>query len=639
MTAIIITLLICIATFLIYLKCIKKKDPEAYIKINFVDFSTNNFYDTFSLYFDKNVLFKRRKIKEKNIITNVSGFRNRDILDGKLIIINSINNKKKEFIIKIYNKKTNVINININNTNDLFSSADIIFYSNDVQKQIKLNYYLEYNNYNTKKRKRLLIYNCDKQDIIKIINENSNDTILNDKAKNEIENNMNKLLLINFYISVQKTNILIFIEEEKPEKPLIIPTKEEKKFFTNFYVNIYNKQYENNNIIKKICEEYKNSLIKGQTIFGKKITNLDEVKNLNIYLSFINQGFNCLLENNIISKYNESDYYFILGYILLYAYFTEKNNYKNYLCNFWMNIKNAWKKHYSYIDLMKIGVSFTMFWTYKLQNLIFQYVDENIQDCKYNKGFEFFKSIINDLNEDSDLTFIYLQIHSGSGLNLINNEPCYKMSMLSVEDIKSHIIENVPKYYFIYFSKKNNYISTDQRTQVMCFNEEKLFDSTSVNSVKNNIMNITLGIFHEYGHAKFVKNDEVGADPSPKYCINKSFDLVEKLKWNNKDRGESGKFVDYFLYNSSDDAHIIIISSKRSNELMDKNLFTNNLDNLNVAAEDIIRKNSNINAPVNNSNAGGLNNLPNLSPGLEMEIQDDIERYKFLEKIGSDICY
>ena len=123
MSAIIISLLICIATFLIYLKYIKKKNPEAYIKINFVDFSTNNFYDTFSLYFDKNVLFKRRKIKEKNITTNVSGFRNRDILDGKLIIINSINNKKKEFIIKIYNKKTNVINININNTNDLFSNA------------------------------------------------------------------------------------------------------------------------------------------------------------------------------------------------------------------------------------------------------------------------------------------------------------------------------------------------------------------------------------------------------------------------------------------------------------------------------------------------------------------------------------
>ena len=449
---------------------------------------------------------------------------------------------------------------------------------------------------------------------------------------------MNKLLLINFYISVQKTNILIFIEEEKPEKQLIIPTKEEKKFFINFYGNIYNKQYENSNIIKNICEEYKNRLVKGQTIFGKKITNLDEVKNLNIYLSFINQGFNCLLENNIISKYNESDYYFILGYMLLYAYFTERDNYKNYLFNLFHSLQNAWKKYYSYIDLMKIGVSFTMFRLNKLQNLSFQYVNENSQDCKYNKGFEFFKNIINDLNEDSDLTLIYLQINSGSGLNLINNEQCYKMSIISVEDIKSHIIENVPKYYFICSSNKNKFISTDQRTQVMCFNEEKLFDSNNVNSVKNNIMNVTLSLFHECGHAKFLNNDEVGAVRSPKYCINKSFDMVDILEYNNKNREESGKFVDYFLYNSIDDAHIII-SSKRSNELMDKNLFINNLDNLNVVVKEIIRNNTNINTQLNNVNAGRLNNLPNLSSGLEMEIQDDIERYKFLEKIGSDICY
>ena len=120
MSAIIISLLICIATFLFYFKCIKNKNPEAYIKIKFVDFTTNNFYDAFSLYIDKKVIFKRRKIKEKSLIINVLGFRNRDILDGKLMIINSTNNKTKEFIIKIYNKKTNVINININNTNDFF---------------------------------------------------------------------------------------------------------------------------------------------------------------------------------------------------------------------------------------------------------------------------------------------------------------------------------------------------------------------------------------------------------------------------------------------------------------------------------------------------------------------------------------
>ena len=33
-----------------------------------------------------------------------------------------------------------------------------------------------------------------------------------------------------------------------------------------------------------------------------------------------------------------------------------------------------------------------------------------------------------------------------SSEELINNKRCYKLSMISVEDIKSHIIKNIPKY-------------------------------------------------------------------------------------------------------------------------------------------------------------------------------------------------
>ena len=623
MGGIIIALLLLFATVLFYFKYIKNSNPEAYIKINFIDFKKNNFYDTFSLYFDKKKAVKNRKIKEKYLIINVFNFRKREIMKGKLIIINSSNNEQKEFSIKIYKNYTNVINIKINNSKNSYSSADIIFYTNDFQKQIKLNYYLEYNNYNTNKRKRLLIYNCEKEDIISIINDNSNDTILNNKAEKVIEKNKNKLLLINFYMSPQKTNILVFIDEEKP---LIIPTKKEKDFFTNFYVNIHSKRYENSEVIKSICKNYKDSLVKGQTLFGKNIMNLDDNKSIINYISFINQGINYILENNIISKNNEADYFFILGYMLLFAYISNVKNYKNFLSNFCSNLENAWKKRCSYVDLMKIGVSLTFFWINNLEDLSFQYVDENSKDYTYNKGFQFFKNIINDLKENSDLSFIYLQINSGSGFDLINEKQCYKMSMISVEDIKSHIIENIPKYYFIYSSNKNIYITTDPRTQVMCFNERILFNHNTAN---DDIMNVTLGMFHECGHAKFYKNIEIGADHSPKHCINKSFDFVEKLHYNNKERGESGKFVDYFLYNSSEDASIIIISSKSSNELMDKNLFIDKLDNLNVFVGRIIGNNSNINVTSNTSS----------SLGFLTDTKEDVERYEFLEKIGAYICY
>ena len=80
-------------------------------------------------------------------------------------------------------------------------------------------------------------------------------------------------------------------------------------------------------------------------IFGQRITNLNDEQNLNIYFSFINQGINSIFDNNIISKYNSDDYYFILGYILLYAYFYKSNLYYSYVSNFFINIERAYLKN------------------------------------------------------------------------------------------------------------------------------------------------------------------------------------------------------------------------------------------------------------------------------------------------------
>ena len=641
MNAIIITLLIGLISFvslLIYLNCIKKKNPEAYIKINFVDFTTNNFYDTFSLFLDKKAIFKRKKIKEKSLTINVFGFRKREILAGKLILFNSINNpiqnSEKTFRIKIYKKRTNVINIKINNENKCYNDAEIIFYTSD-KNLIKLRKDLELNDFNFNRRIRLLMYNYDEKDITKIIEGNIKDKILKEKAIYQIENNKNKLLLINFYINSKNSNILIFIEEEKP---LIIPTEEEKKLFFNFYFDINYNRHHQYRVVEKRCEDFKNFLVNRKIIFGKKIINLDDEKNKNIYFSLLNQGINCLFENNIISKNSQNDYYFILGYILFYAYLYEKGVYKIFLKNFNDNMYTALRQNYSYADLMKIGISFTIFWTNKLKPLGIQFINKYNKDTPFKKGFEFFKNIINDLNENSDLTFIYLQINSGSGLNLINNEQCYKMSMISVENMKSHIIDNIPKYFYIFNLNNNIYISTDSRTQVMSFNTRLLFEYTSNKSDENNTMNVTLGMFHEGGHAKFHKNVEVGGDRSPKYCVNKSFNLIKKLHWNDSNRGETGKFVDYFLYNSCDNASYIIFTSLRSNELMNKNLFTDSLDELNKAAGKIIENNTNINIPGAHVNIR-LNNLSNLSSGFEMETEEDIERFNSLRAIGADVYY
>ena len=74
-------------------------------------------------------------------------------------------------------------------------------------------------------------------------------------------------------------------------------------------------------------------------------------------------------------------------------------------------------------------------------------------------------------------------------------------------------------------------------------------------------MNITIGMFHESGHGKFHMNSELGGYHSPVNCVNKSFDFTKKYNWNGPKSGESGKFIDHFLYNSNkDEVSFILIS-------------------------------------------------------------------------------
>ena len=110
-----------------------------------------------------------------------------------------------------------------------------------------------------------------------------------------------------------------------------------------------------------ILEKYDEELIKTKKIFKKEITNLDDNKNINIYFSFINQGINSLLDNDIISKNSSNDYYFILGYMIFYSYIKKtfyNLNIGSYLYNMEMCYNKCYNKHYSYLDLMKIGISF-----------------------------------------------------------------------------------------------------------------------------------------------------------------------------------------------------------------------------------------------------------------------------------------
>lgn len=206
---------------------------------------------------------------------------------------------------------------------------------------------LEISNYNLLKRYRLLIYNSNEDNLANIIRDNINNKNLQNKAIETIKKNHNKLLLLNIYIDRNKQNILIFIDEDKP---LIVPSKKEKQIFEQFFLQIsYYRIY--SYYLESICISCKNEIIKQKKIFNQEINNLDDQKNIKAYFSFMNQGVNSLFENNIISKDSSTDYNFILGYIIFYAYIN--NIFSIYfLSKFFLNLEVS--KHCSYADIIRI---------------------------------------------------------------------------------------------------------------------------------------------------------------------------------------------------------------------------------------------------------------------------------------------
>ena len=653
MSALILTIIIGVVSlfaFLIYLKYsndAKIAKSEIYIKLNILDFNrNNNFYDMAILSVGELKIIREIFIKENNIQISFLVPKKKEILDGSLTLTNSQKkNIRKNFKIKIYNNCANIINIKINNSNSLYYNAEIIFYCKNSIENIKLNDNLEYNTHNTTKRCRLMVYNMAMDELSKIIKDNINDLLLKNKALDNIAKNSNKLLLINIYIDNSKSNILIFIEDEKA---LINPNEQERQFFADFYREIwqlyFSKQNYNNNSLA-IGEKYQNEILQKKEIFGKKIDNLNDSKNTNILFSFINQGINCLLENNIISKTqnNSDDLCFMFGYILFYSFIIEKQNFEKIVGNFFNNLNKCAKKNFSDIDLIKIAISYVIFSTNNITISSLKFRDDLKRDDPYYKGFEFFENIISDLNEESDLMFIYLQINSGSGLNLINNENCLKISMLSIEEIKSHIIKNIPKYFYTFNSFNGDYIMTDARTQIMIFNEKKIFEypGSNNNTHNNNIMNVTLGMFHESGHEKFHMNSKIGGDRSPLFCIDKNFDLIRREHWFDQNRGESGKFIDYYLYNSpKDDFLVNLMDSSRSNELMDKSYFTGDLSKLNNISKNIISSTIKSKIQGQNNSSNVKNSLSSLTSSKDKRNPDENEElYKKLREIGADVSF
>ena len=525
-------------------------------------------------------------------------------MQAEISLINSNTKIKRVFKISIYNYFINNVNIYLNNKSNKFYCSDIIFYG-EINK-IKLDNF-QYDTFNLTKRLRCVILNIEQNKLFEIIRNNNYNNDLNSKAYQVLSNNFNKNLLINIYVGNNESNVLIFHEKEKK---LIVASEEEKNLFSEFYHNINNKIGHEEDI-NEICNSFENLLISRKKLFKSDI-GVDESKNISkIIFSFLGQGMNCLLDNGII---NENDKYFIFGCLIFLLSFREDEiRLKKIDIIIFNNIIDELKKNnFNSIEQMKAVISYTTFYisisvVYNLE------ITSKLKDNNpFIKGFNFYKNIIKDLTEESDLMLIFLQLNSGAGKELINDKNCYKISMIPISEIKEHLINNIPKYFFYYYQFGGPEVAvTDTKTQISAFNKEEIFSCIENNNNNdhnddNKTANVLICMFHEGRHQKFHMDIEMCNENEPVLFISKTYIIISqeilfKKDSNNNVIGESGMCVDYYLYNSFFIPGQIIIRSSQSYKLLNKELFTGKLEGLNKISneiiEDYLKKKINSNNP------------------------------------------
>ena len=612
------------------------KSFKALLKINFMDYQDSNYFNDITIKIKENEEIKMN-IENNTLEVPIFEFKNKTILECEITIINSITKEFRIFKFSIHKDFINNANIYLNNKSKEFYSSDIIFYGNI--NEIKLNNF-QADTFSMKKRLRCVILNIEQKALLKLIKDNNNyNNELNLKIPEALSRNISKNLIINVFVGNDKSNVSIFAEEE--QETLITATYEEKKMISEFYRNII-KNIDGEKNINKLCHSFRNRLLSKKILFGTNIKKINNYEIFKIINTYFNQGINFLFDNNLL---NERDSYFIYGCLILLLYCCKKvHSIDNELIIELNNIIEKMKKNkFNIKEQIKAAISFVSFYTNNNECRFTLKITKKLdKDSQYIKAFNFYKSIIKDLSENSDLMLMFLQLNSGTGKEILNNKSCYKISMISIKEIQEHLINNIPKYFFCYSMKNGeNIVISEPKTQIIGFNEQKIFgkkdedEELSENEINNEIMNILICVFHGGGHQKFPLNIKVSSKCEPIMFITKEYNFQSQeylnvKEANNANENGAGMSLDFYLYKFSLYPAQIISKSAQSYKLLKKEYFTGSLKQLNKISLSIIFEYLNKNNIAQNpSDSDDIDTLRNIIKSLNKENNDklDVDNY------------
>ena len=242
------------------------------------------------------------------------------------------------------------------------------------------------------------------------------------------------------------------------------------------------------------------------TFYRHKLT-AEEIKAYNLYSEFM-ITFPSLQENRRTCKN-------INAYKYYRQHFASHKVIEDFLKTIPENIDESQKALLKYSASRCLRTLLLNGKAYKEEKL-FYYYNINIPGTFYNEAKKFNEKFIKELNENSEIYLFLLQINSGSSINKLTNDLTARISMLTIDQVKSHLLDSLPDYII----RINTFCDfrglTFNETKCTFISEKDIFNSSLDDSELNDFkldqlynyrFILSNVLAHErFGHVKFSIN-------------------------------------------------------------------------------------------------------------------------------------
>ena len=529
---------------------------------------------------------------------------------------------KKSFVIVINKHAENHYNIILDIIEKKTYSLEIIIYSIIKKCLEEINYLKDLIIYqkenNLSNILRLNIINAREEDLLNIYSLNmENEEKL--KINKDFFSGYAQNLLLNIIYSKEGKIAFRRIFENTEEKIILNYDEDDKNLLKSLYITVIKKYMNSNQDNKKILENFKKDFISFDKKHGYS-SKINEENNketdINSDLRIINMKFNYNpfyiwyfdKKDITLEELNMTEYLCYLNLILL-----GDNKFLDRIQNL-NEEKNKIFNKYSYLTNKDKSLILINLLTNEKKNKS-NYQFKSFYDLPihspYIQSELFFRKTVSQLNDNSSLSFLFLQLNSGSGEDYLTKAEHYKIRMIPLIEIKYHLLKKFFYTYFFTFNSNNNIMAlSNVHTQILSFNEsvdigywrpKRLSELSS----QNNMIKLAFLKFHEYAHTKFHGNFENKMEP--RFLLDANFQLIDNKKRKNSDldspnAGESGNALEYFIFQDYTTLDKLMNSKEDLSPLNDSTLLIqDNFDKLREKTVDLI-KNVELTTPYDKTN-------------------------------------